>query len=178
MTKIISYIAISLNGKIARQNGDVDWLEVVPNPNNLDYGYSDFIKTIGTTIQGHATYRQVIGWDIEFPYVGLDNYVMTTVKEGKDENVQFICENQEKTIRDIKEKASKDIWLIGGGKLNGWFLELGLIDELRVFIMPVILPDGLDLFVGQSSDYNLSLKMVERYETGVIEMRYAVGSSN
>lgn len=176
MAQIISYIAISLNGKIARLTGEVDWLDTIPNPNKVDYGYSEFIGEIDTTIQGRATYDQLLAWDIEFPYKGLDNYVMSTSKVGKDQNVTFINGEDVEVIEDIKLKAKKNIWLIGGGKINGWFLQKGLIDELRVFIMPIILPDGLDLFTGQINDFGLELINSKTYPSGVLELKYKLAS--
>ena len=68
MRKIKLYIAISLNGKIAKSDGSVDWLELIPKPKDDDYGYSDFHKNIDTTIQGYSTYNQIMGWKIDFPY--------------------------------------------------------------------------------------------------------------
>ena len=58
--KLILYIASSLNGKIADAEGRVDWLESMPNPDKLDYGYAEFYDSIDTTIQGNATYKQVM----------------------------------------------------------------------------------------------------------------------
>lgn len=52
MRKIKLYIAISLNGKIAKANGDVEWLNSIPNPNKNDFGYSEFYHSVDTTIQG------------------------------------------------------------------------------------------------------------------------------
>ena len=55
MRKIRLYIATSLNGKIARSDGSVDWLDAVPNPDKTDYGYTDFLESVDTTIMGNRT---------------------------------------------------------------------------------------------------------------------------
>ena len=70
MAKIKLYIAQSLNGKIAQKDGSVDWLNAVPNPEKTDYGFSGFLDSAGVTIQGYKTYKQLIDWEIEFPYKG------------------------------------------------------------------------------------------------------------
>jgi dihydrofolate reductase len=67
MPKLILYIAISLDGKIARSDGGMDWLENHPNPNGLDYGYADFLAGIGTTIMGRKTYEEILGFGIDWP---------------------------------------------------------------------------------------------------------------
>ena len=58
MRKIILFIATSLDGFIARENGDVDWLFT-----DRDYGYKDFVNTIDTVLMGGATYRQVLSFE-------------------------------------------------------------------------------------------------------------------
>jgi len=78
--KIKLYIATSLNGKIASSDGNVDWLESIPNPEKTDYGYKAFYDSIDTTIQGYNTYNQILNWDIDFPYKGKKNYVLTKKK--------------------------------------------------------------------------------------------------
>lgn len=77
MRKIILYIATSVNGYIAKSDGSVDWLESIPNPNKDDYGCPKFYSSIDTTILGYNTYKQIINWDIEFPYKEKTNYVLT-----------------------------------------------------------------------------------------------------
>lgn len=114
MKKVILYIAMSLNGKIARKNGSVDWLESLPNPEKTDYGYNDFVKTIDTTIMGNSTYQQLMSWGIEFPYDGKKNYVFTknTTLENT-EYVDFVSENHIDFVCKLKQQEGNDIWLIG-----------------------------------------------------------------
>lgn len=84
MRKIKLYIATTLNGKIARSDGSVDWLESIPNPEKIDYGYSEFYNSVDTTIQGNNTYKQIISWGINFPYTGKKNYIFTKNKDVKN----------------------------------------------------------------------------------------------
>lgn len=173
MRKIILYIAASLNGKIADANGNVDWLNKIPNPENTDYGYSEFFSNIDTTIQGNRTYEQILGWGIEFPYQGKKNYVLTNDTGLADnENVEFITGNHVETIRKIKQSEGRDIWLIGGGQANTLLLSAGLIDEIRLFIMPIILHAGIDLFTGMPNETMLELVETKKYASGVVDLRY------
>lgn len=175
MRKIKLYIAISLNGKIAKSDGSVDWLEQIPNPDKTDYGYADFYKSIDTTIQGYNTYEQIIKWGIDFPYVGKKNYVLTRRKGLKNtEHVEFISENQIEFIKTLKEQDGGDIWLIGGGRINTLLLNHQLIDELIVFVMPIIIPSGIELFGALPNETALKLIASKSYTSGAIEMKYAI----
>lgn len=175
MKKIILYIATSLNGKIAKSDGSVHWLEEIPNPDKLDYGYAKFQETIDTTIQGFSTYAQVIGWDISFPYSTTKNYVLTRKNDVENtEHVEFITKNHIEIIKRIKEGTGKDIWVIGGGQINTMLLNEGLIDEIRVFVMPIILSEGIELFELLPKETSLKLMDSTTYDTGVVELKYEV----
>lgn len=174
MRKLICYIAVSLNGKIARADGRVDWLENAPNPDKSDYGFAEFYETVDTTIQGNKTYQQVMSWDMEFPYKNKENFVITRDKLLTDtEYVQFLSENAIETIRALKAKEGKNIWLIGGGSVNTMIYNAGLLDELRLFIMPVIIPDGIELFTGLPIEKILTLTAMKKYKSGAVELRYS-----
>ncbi len=175
MKKIILYIATSLNGYIAKANGSVDWLEGIPNPHNENYGYNDLLDLIDTTIQGNNTYRQILDWGIDFPYKGKDNYVITqNANLVSDENVTYISSDHLNFIEKLKNGSGKNIWLVGGGKVNSLLLNNGLIDEIHQFIMPIVIEDGIKLF--DSVKEGLSLKIVDTkvYKSGVIRYRYKV----
>ncbi len=166
---------MSLNGKIARKNGSVDWLEAIPNPDQTDFGYEEFYKSIDTIIMGKNTFDQIMSWGIEFPYVGNKNYIFTSKSDiPNTKDVEFVSENHLDLLRKIKQEEGKDIWLIGGGKTNSMLIDANLIDEIIVFVMPIILPGGIDLFSSFTKGKNLQLKSNKSYSSGVIEMRYSI----
>lgn len=171
MKKTISYIAVSLNGKIARKDGQVDWLDAIPNPDNNDYGYFAFYNSIDATIMGNSTYKLLKSWGIDLPYKGKKNYVLSNKQSTKDDHMTFINLTQ---VDQIKKQAEKNIWLIGGGVTNTSFLNAGLIDELIIHVMPVIIPDGLDLFANFPKETMLELMHTKHYESGVIELHYKI----
>ena len=175
MRKIKLYIAMSLNGKIATEGGNVSWIERIPNPQKDDYGYGEFYSSIDTTIQGYATYKQIINWGIDFPYAGKKNYVLTRQKVLKDtEYVEFICQNHIDFIKKLKKETGKDIWLIGGGQINTLLLNANLIDEIIVFVMPIILTDGIEVFENLPKESLLKLIKTKTYDTGAVELKYEV----
>lgn len=173
MRKIILYIAMSLNGKIARKNGNVDWLESLPNPENTDHGYNEFLQSADTTIMGNATYRQLLSWGIDFPYRNKQNYVFTrNANLTKDENVEYIGKNHVEFARELKMQPGKAIWLIGGGQLNTLFFNHNLIDEIRVFVMPIVISDGIELFEAIPKERVLTLGETKIHSSGGVELRY------
>lgn len=172
MRKIKLYIASSLDGKIASDDGSFQFLDEYNSPAE-DYGYTKFLDSVDTTIMGNTTYQQINSIESEFPYIGKRNFVFTRNTELKeDENVTFLSHDQLSVIQSLKEEPGKDIWLIGGGKVNSFFLKNKLIDELILFVMPVLLGNGIPLF--EKADFLASVQLTgtKTYDNGVIELRY------
>jgi len=175
LRKIKLYIAISLNGKIASTDGSVDWLENIPNPEKTDFGYADFFNSVDTTIQGYNTYNQIISWGIDFPYKGKKNYVLTRKQNVENtEFVEFITENHAGFIKSLKEDSGGDIWLIGGSQANTLVINAGLLDQIIVFVMPVILSGGIDLFDAFPKETQLKLLETKTYSSGVVQIKYDI----
>ena len=172
LRKIKLYIATSLNGKIARTDGSVDWLETIPTPDDSDYGYNQFYQSVDTTIMGSKTYEQIIDWGIPFPYPDKKNYVLTRKQRADTKHVEFICSNHLETIHQIKQQEGTDIWLIGGGQVNTLLYNANLIDKLQLFIMPIILPDGIELFAQVPNLKYLELAHSKTYSSGAVELQY------
>ena len=171
------YLAISLNGKIARANGSVDWLESIPNPDSNDYGYYKFMESIDTTIMGFSTYKQVINWGIEFPYKDTENFVLSRKENLENtDDVIFISKDHIGNLKALKEKKGKDIWLIGGGQINTFLLNHQLVDEITIHIMPIIIPDGIELFESIPKETMLELVNTISYQSGVVELKYKVAN--
>jgi dihydrofolate reductase len=177
MRKIKLYIAISLDGKIAKPDGDISWLDELPNPVHLDYGYADFLSSIDTTLMGNNTYKQLLGFGIDFPYRGKENYVFTRNSELiEDENVTFISHDPATFVNDLKSGEGGDIWLIGGGEVNTLLLNEKLIDEFIIFIIPIVLGEGIPLFGLTPVEGKLSMIMSKTYGNGVVEIKYNVNN--
>ena len=166
---------MSLNGKIARKGGDISWLESLPNPSKVDYGFKKFYNSIDTTIQGYNTYALILKRGIEIPSKDKINYVLSRKEELKDSKyVKFIKDNPIQFIKNLKEGKGKDIWLIGGGKTNTLLHNKKLIDEIIIFIVPIILDDGIDLFEFLPRMSSLKLLDVKQYETGMVGLKYEI----
>lgn len=174
MSKIRLYIATTLDGYIARENGNLDWLMSFPNPNKIDYGYQAFYNEISTVIMGRSTYEEILGFDVEWPYSDCKTYVISSRSDfsTSTENTEVLSDLSIENLQKIKNAASKDVWLVGGGKVISEFLNLGVVDEMLLTLIPVILGKGISLFPNQPKETNFTLQSAQTFETGVVNLTY------
>ncbi|QTN38352.1 dihydrofolate reductase [Cryomorphaceae bacterium] len=140
---VILYIATTLDGFIADSEGSVNWIP--PAPEGEDFGYADFYASCSHTVQGGATYRQVLTFG-DWPYPSTQNLVYSRSATPANDTIEVISTDLEGHIRALKAKAEGHIWCIGGGSINGQLLAAGLIDEVWQFVLPVNLGSGIPLF--------------------------------
>lgn len=173
MRKVVLYIAASLDGYIARPDGNVDWLQ---DPDYAlegeDYGYKEFYDSIETTLMGNKTYLEILGYDVPFPYPDKINYVFTRSDKEDNEHVNFINNNLAAFAKDLKNSSGKDIWLIGGGEINSQFLEHGLIDRIILTLMPITLGEGLPMFPAHSMETKFNITKSETFKSGLCQLTY------
>jgi dihydrofolate reductase len=164
------YIAQSLDGFIADEEGGVGWLE--ERGKGGDYGYSDFLDQVGAIVLGAATYEQILGWT--WPYGEIPTWVFThrglDVPEGA--TVHLTARPLKEVLPEIKQASDGNIWLVGGGDLARQWVDERLLDELILFVVPLLLGGGVRLF-GDTVETDLELVGVKAYEeTGFVELRY------
>jgi dihydrofolate reductase len=174
MRKIILYTAVSLDNYIAQKNGDLKWLDSFPNPDNEDYGYSEFYRSIDTTLMGNKTFKKILSFGMDFPYKDKTNYVFTKSKNLNDGNyISYINNSIVDFVSELKTKKGKDIWLVGGGQINGFFLEHNLIDVIILTLLPVFLGKGIPLFEGVKKKKVVNIRKVKRFKSGIIQLFYS-----
>jgi dihydrofolate reductase len=168
MGKIQLYIASSLDGYIARDSGEVDWLF-----SDRDYGYTEFLAQIDTVLMGNKTYQQLLGFG-EYPYSGKTAFVFSRTLAGqKDERVEFIGGKLQDFVQGLQKTSTGNIWLVGGSEIIYDFLKHGLIDEFILSIHPVILGSGIPLIVRDRTLFTkLELQDVKTYNTGLVQLSY------
>lgn len=174
MSLIKLYIAASLDGYIARPDGNLDWLMALPNPNNIDHDYNSFMESIGATIMGSSTYKEVIGFGIDWPYPNIMSYVVSRNPNLplSSPMTQLVNEDIAIFTERLKHEVDKDIWLIGGGKLITTFLNHDLIDEITLTLIPTILGEGIPLFPNKPKESTWKLVEAKPYETGAVSVVY------
>jgi len=174
MSGIKLYIATTIDGYIARPNNQIDWLDKLPNPDKTDYGYHDFYAGIDTVVLGRKTYEEVLGFDVDWPYAQCKTYVATTQKDYvlSTPNTELLLSLNEETVQQLRAESQKAIWLVGGGELAAAFFRLHAIDELHLFIIPVMLGEGVPLFPGGEGEMWWRLKTSQSYGNGAVMLVY------
>lgn len=171
MAKVILYIAMSIDGYIADEDGGVAWLEG-DESNQEDVGtYEHFIEGIETVIMGYSTYHQVttkLAVD-HWPYEGKKSYVLTHRPLESKADIIFIDEPVDSLINRLKTSEG-DIWLCGGASIVNQALDHQLIDEFRIAVIPTILGKGIPLF-NQTHMNVLTLIETHMYN-GIVELVY------
>ena len=171
MPKIILFIACSLDGYIARPDGDIEWLSKVERKDE-DYGYSKFIESIDAIAMGSNTYRQVLGFG-EWPYEGKTTFVFSKSRLHTDRpDILFMPDSLESSILNMEARGFDNIWLMGGGELISSFYRSGLIDEYMISIVPFILGKGIRLFGDTEKEADLKLVSSKKYDSGLVQVHY------
>ncbi|WP_276497682.1 dihydrofolate reductase family protein [Pontibacter litorisediminis] len=171
MRKVILYIAASLDGYIARSNGDTSWLhDERYAQEGEDFGYGALMQHIDTTLMGHSTYKVILGFDMPFPYPDKTNYVFSRSAQPAAEHVQFVQEDAPQFVRQLKQQQGKSIWLIGGGQINTLLLNAGLVDEMILTYVPVILGSGVPLFAHGAQERQLQVLESKSYTNGFVQL--------
>ncbi len=166
MRTVNLFIATSLDGYIARKNGEVDWLFT-----DQDYGYTAFFDGIETLLMGRRTYEQVLTFG-EYPYGTKEAYVFSRVQRDRTAHVNFVAQEPASFVRDLKGRPGGDIWLVGGAVLVRELLAAKLVDRLILAVHPVILGEGLPLFLGPLPEIPLTLTAHHAFETGLVQLVY------
>ncbi len=172
--KIRLFIAQSLDGKIARNDNSIDWLDKVPNPEESDFGYNDFIKDIGIILMGRKTYEEVLGFGVEWPYPDQECVIISRSDgyEAKTPKTSFHQGIDPNWVQDLRSSGKGDIWVVGGGELIATFLEMEEIDEMIISTIPVILGEGLPLFPDHNKESWFDLIGIENLGNGIFNMEY------
>ncbi len=169
MRKVILFIASSLDGYIARQSGDIDWLFT-----DQDYGYSEFFASVDTLLMGRKTYEQVLTFG-EYPYKGVKSYVFTkNPLFPADSNAEVIREDITEFVEQLRQVDGKNIWLVGGSQLTHALMSQNLVDELILSIHPTILGEGIPLFDNGTTPQSLNLTKCQTYDSGLVQLSYDV----
>lgn len=181
MTKrrnVIVHIAASADGYIARGDGTLEWLTSRPKPDGF-YGLSAFTRSIDTKLIGRKTYEMSMRMGGRFD-PKTRNIVFSCQPAPADapSGVEFVRGAIGPFVDRLREEPGKDIWLMGGGELIASCLDEHVIDAFVISVVPVFLGDGIPLVARRHRHVALDLQSVERFEDGVVQLRYRVPRPN
>lgn len=176
-SKVTIHMVSSLDGFIASKDGSITWME---SKDHYEKGITltaediaAFLEKIDCYVMGSHTYEQAL--ELGWPYGNVPVVVLTHRNLSRDrETVEFYSGDLKKLLAQELKPKYKNIWMVGGARCTKEFLQLGLVDEIVVSIMPVILGDGVLFFDFVGREAALHLKDVKAYKDGMVELWYEV----
>ena len=175
-------MAASLDGFIARKDGSVDWLETADEfagGETMDPGFVEaFLKTIDCYVMGSRTYETALNFEAKgfgWSYGDKPTFVLTRRELPRTrDTVEFYSGDLAKFVNVRLRPTLHNIWFVGGGVVSGECLRLGLADEVRYSILPILIGDGIPFFEKLDRDVALHLAEVKAYKSGTVALRYEV----
>ncbi|TDE04991.1 dihydrofolate reductase family protein [Flavobacterium hiemivividum] len=173
MRKISLFIAMSLDGYIAKPNDDLSFLKLVDKEGE-DYGYAEFTSKIDTIIIGRRTYDYVVN---EIGASHYDNgkrdvYVITRTERPKVGRTTFYTGNINELVKQLKSEKGKNIYCDGGAEIINELLRHDLIDEFIISVIPILLGNGTRLFKDGRPEQVIEFIEVKTFETGLAQLHY------
>ena len=181
-SRVTIHMAASLDAFIARKDGRVDWLET---SDTFEGGatmtpefVAEFLKTIDCYVMDSRTYETALGFEargLGWSYGDTPTFVLThrALPKTRD-TVEFYAGDLAHLVDERLKPRFRSIWFVGGGQVSGECLRLGLADEVRYSIMPIVIGDGMSFFEGLDKDVALHLAEVKAYQSGMVALRYDV----
>lgn len=175
-SRVTLHVVSSLDGFIARKDNDVSWME---SGSVYEAGVSiseeeiaAFVKSVDCYVLGARTYEHALelGWVYgDTPVIVVSSRKWSEARKS----VEFYSGDLKELVNVKLAPRFKNIWLVGGALLCQRFLELNLVDEIRLTVAPVLLGDGLRLFGGSLAESRWDLKNSTAYKNGFVELHYA-----
>lgn len=171
------FIATSLDGFIARNNGALDWLSGSDGEmGSEDYGYNAFFASIDTLVVGRNTYALAATFK-EWPYRGKRVVVLSSSYSSEPrqlaEGVEGIASTPNDVLHQLSNLGSSHVY-VDGGKTIQRFLQANLIDELTITRIPILIGEGIPLFAASGRDIKLRHVSTRAFESGFVQSKYAV----
>jgi len=170
------HMVSSLDGFIAKKDNTVAWLDSPGSVYEAGVSTSEeeaatFVKAIDCYVLGSRTYEHAL--ELGWPYGDTPAVVVTGRKlPPTRKSVEFYSGDLKTLVEVQLAQRYRNIWLVGGAMLSQRFLSLGLVDEIKLTIAPVLLGEGLRLFGGSLTEERWNLKNVVAYENGFVELSY------
>jgi len=171
------FIATSLDGFIARPNGDLDWLTGGNGAEESeDYGYKEFIDSVDTLVMGRNTYELALTFE-EWPYSNKQVVVLSSgspaIPTQLAKSVAVVAQPPTALVQQLAAKGARHLYIDGGKTIQG-FLRAGLIDEMTITSIPILIGEGIPLFGALERDIKLQHLATRAYASGFVQSKYSV----
>ena len=181
-SRVTIHMVASLDGFIARKDGSVDWLETsdeFAGGDVMDQEFIEaFLKTIDCYVMGSRTYETALSFEAKglgWSYGNKPTFVLTRRELPRTrDTVEFYSGDLAQFVNERLRPTFRTIWFVGGGVVSAECLRLGLADEVRYSILPILIGDGIPFFDKLDRDVSLHLAELKAYKSGMVELRYEV----
>lgn len=170
---IFVYIARSLDGFIAGKNGDLDWLNDIPNPDNSDFGFAEFMSNIDAVVMGRNTFEKVQSFGM-WPYTKPVYVISASLRELAQEyagKAEILNLKPSEIIKKLNRYGMKNLYVDGGALIQS-FLSEDLVDEIIVTSIPVLLGNGIPLFGPLSHTLKFKHRKTEVFNNSLVKSHY------
>ena len=175
LLKATVYIATTLDGFIARENGDIDWLPTEADSGE-DYGYAAFMQTVDALIMGRNTFEKVLTFG-DWPYSKKPVVVLSSQTVGIPahlaDSVEWMTGATPDIVARLAARGYRHLYIDGGVTVQR-FLEAGLIHRLIISRIPVLIGRGIPLFGPLRQDVTLRHIETRHYPNGIVQSEYAI----
>ena len=154
-------------------NGEYDWMLEKPAP---EFDFAASARRFDTFLIGRKTYEKLISFG-EPPFKGYKNYVFSRTLQTTEPGYTLVSKNAEEIIKSLKIESGKDIALYGGADLLASLLNLKMVDEISMTVVPILLGNGKPMVGILNQREWLELKDVKTYSNGNVQLTYRVISS-
>ncbi len=162
-----AFLATSLDGFIAREDGRVDWLGPFEKE---EHGYQAFLDSVDVLVVGRNTYEVVLGMD-DWPYAGKRCVVLSRRAAPSRHGEEFLAGSPAEVAASLARTGARRAYVDGGAVVSS-FLAAGLLDDLTVSIVPVVLGRGIRLFQGDLDEIPLRLEGARSFPSGLVQATY------
>jgi dihydrofolate reductase len=163
------FVAVSLDGFIARRDGSIDWLRAVEAPGE-DYGFARFFARVDALLLGRATWDVARGFD-PWPYAGKRVAVLAHAPREARHGETFHAGDAAAVLDALGGEGLHHVYADGGSVISQ-LLAADRVDALTVSVIPVVLGDGLRLFQGPLPERRLVLESATPYPSGLVQLSY------
>ena len=166
--QVALYMATSIDGFIAKTDGDSDWVSPVDSKI-----FEQKMAEAGCIVVGRRTFDQF--YNDLYPVNGVTNIVMTSDTSRTDDHSNVVFVNSAKNALYVANQKGHDkVMLIGGGNINGAFFSAGLVNEIFLSVHPLALGSGIKVFENFETLVNLELLAVTQLDQGLVQLHYKV----
>ena len=170
--RVSVFLAVSLDGFIAREDGGIDWLTAFESPGVEDYGFKEFFDSIDVLIMGRNTYEVVLGLD-PWPYGDKSLIVLTHRELTPLHNETAYSGSLSKLVQKLGGEGVRRIYLDGGNSIRQGLAE-GLVDDMTLSWIPVTLGKGISLFGAEVPEVRWTLESVKEFSKTMVQTRYVM----